>query len=235
MTGGSATLTLLACFRLATPALPIGGFSYSQGLETAIDRGWVADEASATEWIGDMLTLGLARYEAPLCLALFRAAQAGDLATLQALHDDFLASRETAELRAETEQMGRSLLHLLAGLDLPPAVATDVERRRSSDAAASLPLAWGLAAAGLGIPPTAALTAYLWAWAENQTMAALKAVPLGQQAGQRMLSALMPALDDAVLCAETLAEQPDNWHNLCPGMALASAWHETQYSRLFRS
>lgn len=231
---GLDALQLLSTLRLASPALPIGGFSYSQALEQAIERGWVHNESTAADWLTDILVLNLAHYEWPLSLALYRCLP-HDLEQAERWHQDYLCSRETAELRAETEQMGRSLLHLLGGLSLPAAVADEVSRRLDSDLPCALPMAWGLAAAGLGVPPSAALAAQAWAWLENQIMAALKAVPLGQQTGQRLFSRLLPAVAKVLHECEHRAENPQDWHNLSPGLALASAWHETQYSRLFRS
>lgn len=226
---------LLSLMRLASPALPIGGFSYSQGLESAIDAGWVATEADVRDWISSLLHANIGRFDAPLCMALFRAVAADDDDAAMRLHERWLASRETAELRAETLQMGQSLLQMLAGLELDAALAARVDQLRSTGACA-LPLAWALAARALGLAPLAALAAWCWAWLENQVMAAIKAVPLGQQAGQRLFSALRPALalvlERASLATEDL---PTAWSNFAPGFAIASARHETQYSRLFRS
>ena len=231
---GLDALPLLSTLRLASPALPIGGFSYSQALEQAIERGWVHNEASAADWLADVLLLNLAHYEWPLSLALYRSLP-GEPELAEHWHQDYLCSRETAELRAETEQMGRSLLHLLGGLALKGPIAEQVQLRLASDAPCALPMAWGLAAAGLGVPPSAALAAQAWAWLENQVMAALKAVPLGQQTGQRLFSRLLPLVAEVLHDCEHRAHNPQDWHNLNPGLALASAWHESQYSRLFRS
>lgn len=231
-------LRLLAALRLASPALPIGGFSYSQGLETAIERGWVADEAGARRWMHDLLAHVLARWEAPMVLATCEAVARGDTASADALDARWIASRETAELRAETLQMGWSLARLVEGL--PEGAASCAASPRSEDRGA-LPLAWAHAARAFGLPPADALAAYLWAWLENQVMAAIKAVPLGQQAGQRLFSALLPTLAATVEAARPdEAGQPgnaalDDTSNFAPGFALASSWHETQYSRLFRS
>lgn len=261
-----STLARLALLRLASPALPIGGFSYSQGLESAIDRGWVCDEASLTGWLRDAMQMNVGCYEAPVVLALFEAVQAGDLARVEMLHGDFLASRETAELLAETRQMGYSLLRLLAGLDAtfhpgegtqqpgtqhpgtqrPGTQQSETQRpetqrpgvheareRLASGRPCALPLAWGHAAQAFGLAPADALAAYFWAWLENQVAAAIKAVPLGQQVGQRVLDAVQPALAGMLQRAATI--DPDDWSNFAPGLALASAAHENQYSRLFRS
>lgn len=224
-----ATAQLLGALRLASPALPIGAFSYSQGLETAIERGWVRTERDLHGWLHDLLAHVVARFEAPLVRALCEAVARGDDAGERRLHALYLASRETAELRAESVQMGHSLQRLLRGL---PEGGSNPDAEGDLDAVA-LPLAWARAARAFGLAPAAALAAYLWAWLENQVTAAIKAVPLGQQAGQRLLSALVPALADACDAAARLPES--QWSNFAPGLALASSWHETQYTRIFRS
>jgi urease accessory protein len=224
---------LLSLLRLGSPALPIGGFSYSQGLETAHELGWVSDEHTTGNWIESLLLANVGRFEAPLCRALFAALRAGDERQAFYLQALYLSSRETAELRAETEQMGSSLLHMLAGLtELDARLKERIDAARARPSCA-LPYAWGLAAIAFGLDEHGALSAYLWAWLENQVMAAIKAVPLGQQAGQRLFSRLAPALARAI--DDSAAIEPSNWSNFAPGFAIASSRHETQYSRLFRS
>ncbi|MGH1361396.1 MAG: urease accessory protein UreF [Burkholderiaceae bacterium] len=230
----------LALMRLASPALPIGGFSYSQGLESAIAAEWVHDEKSLVQWLSDCLALNFGQYEAPLMFALIDASVRGRDSLAHGLHLDYLASRETAELHAETLQMGFSLLRLLAGLSNDSAASGPsgsvpqlAQQWLADEAECSLPLAWGLAARHFRLDAEQALTAYAWAWLENQVAAAIKAVPLGQQSGQRVFDQvqqpLIRALERAAVCP------PDDWSNFAPGLAMASAWHETQYSRLFRS
>ena len=225
-------LPLIRLLQLASPALPVGAYTYSQGLEWAVESGAVRDEAGAVRWIGDLLDWNLARFEAPLLAELMRAWDAGDDTQVAALNADFLASRETAELRAETVQMGYSLVRLLADLDAFASLPGWRTRLLALDEP-SFPTAWAAAAAAWAIPTDMALPAYLWAWLENQVMAAVKAVPLGQSAGQRllaMLGARIPAL-----AAEAACLPADQWSNFTPGLALASSRHETQYTRLFRS
>lgn len=214
---------LLAALHLASPALPVGGFAYSQGLEKAIEDRRVTDEAGARRWIGDLLLLALARVEAPLWLRAFDACAAADAAAFARWNDELLASRETAELRAESRQMGASLLRLLPALGVAPPAVEPI----------AYPAAFAAACALLGIDREAGLAAYLWAWAENQVLVAVKSVPLGQQAGQRMLIALHSSLVQAVALA---AEMPDaQIGSAAVNFALASARHEAQYSRLYRS
>ncbi len=226
---------LVSLMRLSSPALPIGGFSYSQGLETAIDCGWVKAEADVLEWLQALLDANIGRFDAPLCLALCQAVAGGDIERAKALHQRWLASRETAELLAESLQMGQSLLQMLAGLELDGWARDQVSALRSSTEPCALPFAWALAARAFQLDPRAALAAWLWSWLENQVMAAIKAVPLGQQAGQRLFSALQPGIAEVLERAPALAADDDQWSNFAPGFAIASARHETQYSRLFRS
>ncbi|MBB4822644.1 urease accessory protein [Pseudomonas alcaligenes] len=216
--------------RLASPQLPIGGYSYSQGLELAVDQGQVHDAQSAERWIADQLRLNLARFEAPLLLALCEAAAEEDWACLAQLGGCQRASRETRELQLENRQMGYSLQQLLEGL---PELD---EAGRNALAALDEPVlgvAWALAARAWGIPPQDALAAWLWGWLENQLAVLMKTLPLGQQAAQRLTSTLLPALQKA---QETASEIPENqWGSAAFGLALASMAHERQYSRLFRS
>jgi len=204
--------------QLASPALPVGAYSYSQGLEAAVEAGVVHDAASASRWIEDVLELSIARLEAPLVARMI-----ADPASLARWNDWFVASRETAELRAETLQMGYSLAALLPQLGVKE---VPVE-------APAFPAAYAWAVSQWGIEPQAALVAYLWSWLENQVMAAIKAVPLGQTAGQRILFALGDRLAD--LAGQAALREDEALSNLTPGLALLSSRHETQYSRLFRS
>ena len=211
-------MSLARLLQLASPTLPVGAYSYSQGLEAAIEAGIVTDAASAERWIGDVLQFSVASLEAPV---LYRMAAAPQ--RIEELNTLFLASRETAELRAETAQMGHSLRLLLAecGVDVPV-----MEELAYPTAFASAVVHWKL-------DPREALVAYLWAWVENQVMAAVKAVPLGQTAGQKILLSLGARLD--AVAREAMSLREEHWSNFTPGLALLSSRHETQYSRLFRS
>jgi urease accessory protein len=206
-------MSLARLLQLASPTLPVGAYSYSQGLEAAIEAGWVTDSDSAQRWIGDVLELSMARMELPVLQRLIEE-------PTQDLNDFFVASRETAELRAETLQMGHSLAKLLAEIG----IAVPIERP-------AFPTAYALAVRHWSIPLRDALVAYLWSWLENQVMAAVKAMPLGQTAGQKILLALGERLEG--IASRTLEEE--RWSNFAPGLAFLSARHETQYSRLFRS
>ena len=224
-------LQLARLLQLASPALPVGAYTYSQGLEWAVESGVIRDEATAGCWISDLLTHGIGRYEAPLVSALMSAWLAGNSGEILRLNAEFLASRESAELRAETAQMGFSLARLVRDLRDPALVG--VESILAGLPEIGFPTGWSGIAAVWRINPEAALVAYLWSWAENQVMAALKAVPLGQAAGQRLLAELGGKIPSVVVDALKLPE--NEWSNFTPAFAIACARHETQYSRLFRS
>jgi urease accessory protein len=223
--------TRLQLMWLASPALPVGGFSYSEGLEAAVEAGLVNDEASATAWLRDQLHLALARADAPALAAACAAWAAHDSARVRALNDWLHQTRETAEWRAQAEQMGRSLLDWLK--NGPHAADTRLATLAALPPAPLWPTAFALAATLAGASAEDALLAFTWGWAENMAQAAMKAVPLGQAAAQRLLNALaqdMPALVQAAL------HQPQaEWQAATPMLAILSAQHETQYSRLFRS
>jgi len=214
--------------QLASPALPVGAYSYSQGLESAVEAGVVRDAPSTAEWIGDVLELGVASLEAPLFLRLSDAWAANDAEGAARWNAEFVASRETAELRAETLQMGHSLRNLLRDLEVE-----GVARLDAIGESVAFPTAFTFAVAAWHIDAREALAAYLFAWIENQVMAAIKVVPLGQTQGQRILSNLAQRIG-AVVERAALAGDGD-LANFMPGLALASTRHETQYTRIFRS
>ena len=224
-------LQLARLLQLASPALPVGAYTYSQGLEWAVESGVIRDEVGAGQWIGDLLAYGIGRYEAPLLFALISAWAAQDATEVARMNGEFLASRESAELRAETVQMGFSLRRLLRDLRDPSLV--DLASTVEGWPEVAFPTVWAGIVAAWKIEAESALTAYLWAWAENQVMAALKAVPLGQAAGQRLLAELATRIPAIAVDA---ARRPESaWSNFTPAFAIACARHETQYSRLFRS
>ena len=217
----------LRLLQLASPALPVGAYSYSQGLEAAVEAGIVRDAASATCWIGDVLELSLAAMEAPILLRLVAAWNAGDAGAVVRWNAELVAGRETSELRAETLQMGYSLRHLLRELPLEGAARLDAIEE------IAFPTALAFAVSAWKIDAREALAAHLFAWAENQVLAALKSVPLGQTDGQRILLEIAGRIPGVVERAAALDDA--DLSNLAPGLALLSARHETQYSRIFRS
>jgi urease accessory protein len=219
-----------ALLRLASPQLPIGGYSYSQGLEMAVDNGRVNDPDSARRWISDQLLLNLARFEAPLLLAHCVAANEDNWSQLLQRCEEHRASRETRELHQESRQMGYSLQQLLNGLpELDTSARAFLEQRSEPH----LALGWALAARAWQISPQDALAAWLWSWLENQLAVLMKTLPLGQQAAQRLTSELLPLLQQAQQNATRI--DPDHYGSAAFGLSLACMAHERQYSRLFRS
>lgn len=230
MNAAGAPVPAWALLRLASPQLPIGGYSYSQGLEMAVENGQVSDPPSARRWLEDQLLLNLARFEAPLLLAHCEAAERDDWPRLLQLAAEHRASRETRELQLESRQMGYSLAQLLDGLPELDQPARDCLAAADEP---GLALAWALAARAWRIEPADALAAWLWGWLENQLAVLMKTLPLGQQAAQRLTSQLLPVLSQAQREASQLPEAA--WGSAPFGLVLTSMAHERQYSRLFRS
>jgi urease accessory protein len=223
-------------FQLASQALPIGGYSHSHGLEAAIESKIVRDEASLLQWIRDLLEFSVGSFEAPCLLALSEAWADRDVGAVRHLNEAFLATREAAELRAATVQMGYSMRLLLAQLPSFPAQVVQVLQSIEEPA---LPCAWSAAAAAWSIPAGDSLLAYLWSWAENQALVAVKTLPLGQSAGQRVLQDIGSSVAAVSVAATALSAdrtgKPSWGSNFAPALAILSSQHETQYSRLFRS
>jgi len=227
---------LLHLLQFASPALPIGGYSYSQGLEAALEQGLVHDAPSAHAWMRRCLMEVMAQWDAPIFWRLLKAFAARDTAAVAAWSECYLASRDTAELRAETVQMGYSLTRLLAELGVAePAMLAMLGDARDGRAQleTSLPAAFACAVDALDIPHEDALAAFLFAWLENQVLVCVKSVPLGQVAGQRLLLSLRPELEAA--CAHGRALDDDALSNWSPGLSMLSMRHEVQHGRLYRS
>jgi len=219
--------SLLSALHLASPALPVGGFAYSQGLEQAIEDRWVTQVDQAYVWIRDVLLLNLARQELPLWLTCHRATLRQDWGTLTDANQALYALRETAEFRLESVQMGHSMAKLFAQWPQGSALAAlPIEQW-------TYPAAYAALAAVAAVDETMALGAYLWSWVENQALAAVKIIPLGQIDGQTLLHRLKEDVEQAIDIAKTTP--PDQAGSCAFGLALASARHESQYSRLFRS
>lgn len=218
---------LLSALHLASPALPVGGFAYSQGLEQAIEDRWVTDMDQAYVWIRDGLLLNLARQELPWWLHCYEAAAQQQWVVLLDGNQQLSAMRETAELRLESLQMGYSMAKLFAQWPSAQTLAA------LKDVTWSYPAAYAALAACTGVEKEMALAAYLWSWVENQVLAAIKTVPLGQIEGQQLLHRLKE--DIAAACVVAQSTSTAEAGSAPFGLALVSARHETQYSRLFRS
>ena len=227
---------------LASPALPVGGFSYSEAMEAAVEAGLVQGEASAQAWLVDQLHLGLARSDLAVLARAVPAWQTGQAQRVAELNDWVLQTRETSELKLQAEQMGRSLLEWLRN---QPEHAHDARLATCGllKGAPTWPLSFALALALILPAPTSAeesrahvveaLGSFAFGWAENMVGAAIKAVPLGQNAGQRILAALVAQIPEVIQQAMALSDSQRQ--AFTPMLAILSAQHETQYSRLFRS
>jgi urease accessory protein len=227
----SAAATRLQLMWLASPALPVGGFSYSEALEAAVEAGLVNTEAQAGDWLLAQLQLSLARSELPAVAQACTAWSAHDAQRVQALNDWLHQTRESAEQRSQAEQMGRSLLDWLR--NGPHAQDPRLITLAALKPAPLWPTAFALATTLAGATPADALLAFAWGWAENMAQAAMKTVPLGQAAAQRMLARLAAEIPAVVDTALLLPD--DQRQAFAPMLAILSAQHEIQYSRLFRS
>ncbi|NDY84443.1 urease accessory protein UreF [Orrella sp. NBD-18] len=225
--------SLLQLLQIASPALPIGGFSYSQGFESAVAVGLVKNEKDACSWIKDILTGPIAACEGPIWVLIYEAWQKSEVDQVKYWNEWFLACRETNEFRLETQQMGWSLVKLseqLAWVDV-----ADLASLQSIHPV-TYPCAHAYMCQYRGIDKRHALTAYFFSWLENQAMAAIKSIPLGQTSGQRILqeiSIFIPAVVEEALDRAT--HDPPRLNTIAHQLAILSSIHETQYSRLFRS
>jgi urease accessory protein len=220
-------LPLLRLLQLSSGSLPIGGFTYSQGIEWAVESGWLRTAADIESWLADQLHAGLARVDLPLLLRMQAAAGAHDRAAMGAAIDRLIAARETSELRLEESNRGRALADLLVSWRLDGAADWRPLLARSYVAG------FGFAAATWGLAPRPAATGYVWSWLEGLVLAGVKCVPLGQTQGQQVLLRLASLIPGALDQALSLAD--DAIGGSCPALAIASSAHESQYTRLFRS
>jgi urease accessory protein len=224
----NADLTLLRLLQLTSPALPVGAYSYSEGLETLVERGTVQDVSSLHNWLEQELTSGAIRVEAAVLLRAYAAAQKTDLEALKYWNDWISAFRETEEMRSQSWQMGRSLLRLLQDT-----------HQVAGEFTVGLPetcnfaIAFALAAAHWQIDPHDTTLGYLQSWLVNLVSVGVRLIPLGQTAGQQLLLDLYPTVSQVTQAVLTLKD--DDLLSCSWGLALASMAHETQYTRLFRS
>jgi urease accessory protein len=221
---------LIGLLHLASPALPIGAFSYSQGLEGAVDARLVHDAVSAQSWIRSGLENVLATNELPMLAILYWHWEKKNYSEIGRSNAWYLASRESFELRRETEQMGWSLAQLALTLQWHDE-ARQIQLRSLKPVC--LPAAFAYAAGALCIDVEPCITAYCFSWIENQVAAAVKAIPLGQIAGQKILFGMHTLIPQVVLRAiDTSFEEISTF---APNLGIISARHANQYSRLFRS
>ena len=225
--GGTGAAVLARVLQLASAASPVGNHAYSEGMEYAVLAGDLRDEGSAREWISGLLSHSVCGLDVPL-LAAMHAAWSGER-TDEALRLGawLLSCRESAELRLADRRQGQALMRILAEFGIERAAALRTERR------AGYACAFALATAALGIPARAAAVSFAYARLESMAVTAIKLVPLGQSAGQRMIFDLAGALPSA--CEAALSTTPADVAAGAPGQAMASALHETQATRLYRS
>lgn len=223
----SKNLALLRLLQLASPGLPLGAYAYSQGLETAVELGWVTDAPTTRQWCAGLLRNAHTYWDVPIFIRLHASWRLRDRGAIYEWSELLLAGRETAELQDEERNLGKALRRVLEHLQLLPALGDLVPIKP--------PFVTLFAAATqqFGIEARPACTAYLWAWAESQVMAATKLIPLGQNAAQKILFDLATDIESAVQLGSQLTDQ--ELGTCTSGLAIASALHETQYSRLFRS
>jgi len=218
--------SLLHLLRLVSQSLPVGGFAFSRGLEAAVAAGWVCDEGTARDWILGTLQTSIAQFDGALLWRMATALEAGDEDRFRSVNAWLAAGRESRELQREDKRLGEALLRLLVDLDVPAA-------KHNHGYELTYAAAFALASQHWHITPMWALRGLMWVYVEGQTTAAIRLVPLGHTAGQRILVESVAWVEDAVIRASSITDEDIG--NLVPALAMASAWHETQYSRLFQS
>ncbi len=222
-----ASLPLLRLMHLVSPSLPVGGFTYSQGIEWAVECGWISDATDLEHWLENQLEQSLAVLDVPVLARLHAAAGTSDMDAMNHWSSELLAGRETAELRLEEQNRGRAFADLLVGLNMASADQWRPLLARCQAAG------FAYAAARWEIGARDCALGYLWSWLENLVLAAVKIIPLGQTQGQQLLHRLGPGLpmiaDTGLRCTD------EDIGASSPALAIASSQHETQYTRLFRS
>jgi len=220
------SLSLLRLLNLTSPALPIGAFAYSQGLEWAIEKDGVDTPKAIQDWIQHVLSEGIGHTDLPAMQRIYLAIEANDTEAIHYWNHWLIASRETQELSDEDRNLGQSLLRLLKQQGIASQVLGDQGQ-------ISMVSAWAYASVVWEIPLNNAALGFCWSWVENQIAVACKVLPLGQTNAQSVLLALMPAIEHTV--ANGLLLSDDKMGGSLPGWVMASVAHETQYSRMFRS
>jgi urease accessory protein len=220
-------LGLLRLLQLVSPGLPIGMYSYSQGFERAVEDSLITNAAETEEWISGLMDSCLTRIDLPLLARLYDAWECSNTESVEYWSRTLIACRETAELRAEDRQTGQALARLLDSLGI---AGMQPWIRKPEATFATL---FAFAALNWSVPRRETAIGYLWSWLENQVLCAVKLVPLGQVAGQRLLIDLAGQIP--VIVDQSLNFSDDDIGGSAFGLALASSRHESQYSRLFRS
>jgi len=215
----------LRLLQLSSVSLPVGGYAFSQGMEHAIDQGWITNKRDVADWISLQMQQSVARVDLPVLRLCMIAADQQNTARLLELNDLSLACRETKELRLNDTAMGEALARLMRSLEI------DTPFKRMEDI--SFVTLFAITATHWSIGFDVAALGFTWSWLENQIAAATKLVPLGQTQAQELLGELQPIITEAI--SASLAITEDRIGAGLPAIAISSAQHETQYSRLFRS
>jgi len=218
---------LVRLLHLVSPTLPTGAYSYSQGLEWAVESGWIHDHQSLHSWLSELARLSMASVDIPLIARMYKALAGSSSDKLEQWCDLLLACRETAELRDEEQIRGRAMATLLQGLALGRVEVFYPLLAKSQLAGIAL------AAVEWEIPLQDTALGYTWSWLENQVLAGMKIIPLGQTEGQQMLLKMTDLVVDTVQRGLMLKDCEIG--AAAPGLALASCFHEIQYTRLYRS
>ena len=220
-----ANLSLLRLLQLSSASLPIGAYAFSQAMESAVQSGWISDSDDARQWLSLQMTHSIASVDAPILLRLMRSLDRDDLETFVYWNAYSLACRESKELRLADVEMGAAMKRLLENVDLS---FPCINRREICFCAG-----FAVAAVQWKILPRMALTGLFWSWLENSIAAAVKLVPLGQNSAQRLIGELLPIIQPAIDKAELMDDRFVG--SGLPAIGMASAWHESQHTRLFRS
>ena len=218
-------LSLLRLLQLSSASLPIGAYAFSQAMESAVHSGWISDSDDARQWLSLQMTHSIASADAPILLRLMRSLDRDDLETFVYWNAYSLACRESKELRLADVEMGAAMKRLLENIDLS---FPCINRKEICFCAG-----FAVAAVQWKILPRMALTGLFWSWLENSIAAAVKLVPLGQNAAQRLIGELLPIIQPAIEKAELMDDRFVG--SGLPAIGMASAWHESQHTRLFRS
>lgn len=228
--------TILHLLQLASPTLPVGAYSYSEGLETLVDRGIICDRNTLSQWMEQSLHHGAIRLETAMMIRAYQSVSQSDLTALSDWNAWATAAKETSELRSQSWQMGNSLIKLLLDLHHSNPSYNNISLPSLASAIGvpcNYAIAFGIAAAYWQIDLTAAALGYLHSWASNLIGAGVKLIPLGQTVGQQLLLKVYPQL--SLVTQEVLALEDRDLSSCSWGLALSSMAHETQYTRLFRS
>jgi len=225
----SFSASSIRLWQLISPTLPIGAYAYSQGLEYAVEVEWIKDEQTAEQWIIGQIKNNLSQLDVPVFLRMYEAWEKNDIQQVRYWNEIILALREAAELRQEDCNLGNALIKVMNGLDVTMPSLTDIV----DDEDIAFVTSFSFACQYWSIDKIEAVHGLLWSWCENQVAAAIKVIPLGQTSGQRIMSHAIEAISTAIEKGTGCTDEEIGL--LAPGLAIASALHETQYSRLFRS